>query len=210
GGRSDVSAIADADGCDQNGVTADEGVGADDGAVLVHAIVVAGDGAGADVGALADLGIAQVGEVIGLGAASQLDFLGLHKIADVRLGADLAAWAESRVGAEDGCLPDDGLFGEGAVVDADLIADAGVADDRVAADEAVAADGGFAQQLHEGLDDGVLADGDARVDEHGFGLVDGDAVVHQLPRFALAQNRIQLRQLAAGVDAEHLAGVRGG
>ena len=47
------------------------------------------------------------------------------------------------------------------------------------------------------------------VDENGFRFVDGDAVVHQLAGFALAQNGVELRELAAGVDAEHLAGVRG-
>jgi len=62
--------------------------------------------------------------------------------------------------------------------------------------------------LHERLDDGVRADGDAGVDEDGLGLVDGDAVVHQLAGFALAENCVELCEFAAGVDAEYLARVR--
>ena len=95
------------------------------------------------------------------------------------------------------------------MVDADAVADAGVGEHRVAADEAVFADSGFAEQLHEGLDDRVRADRDVGIDEDGLGLVDRDAVVHQFAGLALAENCVELRQLAAGVDAEYLAGVRG-
>src|SRR5690606_40887989 len=52
-------------------IGADEGAVADAGGRLVHAVVVAGDGAGTDVDAGADLGIAQVAEVVGLAAGAQ-------------------------------------------------------------------------------------------------------------------------------------------
>src|SRR3546814_9588775 len=56
---SDDRAVADADRRHQRGVAAYEGAGADAGAVLQEAVVVAGDGAGADVGGRADRGIAR-------------------------------------------------------------------------------------------------------------------------------------------------------
>ncbi len=52
GTGADVGAVADGDGRDERGVTADEDALADAGDVLVDAVVVAGDGAGADVGCL--------------------------------------------------------------------------------------------------------------------------------------------------------------
>ena len=70
---------------DQRTVGADEGAGADHRLVFGVAVVVAGDGARADIGALAHLGVAQIGEVIGLGPGGELQVLGLDEIADPRL-----------------------------------------------------------------------------------------------------------------------------
>ena len=95
-----------------------------------------------------------------------------------------------------------------AVVDADLIADAHVGEHRIAADEAVARRCVVApSSCTKGSMTVSVADGDVGIDEHGLGLEDGDAVVHQFAGFALAQDGIELRQFAAGIDAEHLAGV---
>jgi len=52
---------------------------------FVRAVVVAGDGAGADVDLLADGGIAEIGEVVGLGAAPEFRLLHLDEIADVHV-----------------------------------------------------------------------------------------------------------------------------
>ena len=54
----------------QGGVAADKRAFANNGAVFFMAIVIAGDGAGADVHIFANVGIAQVAEVPGLGAAA--------------------------------------------------------------------------------------------------------------------------------------------
>jgi hydroxymethylpyrimidine/phosphomethylpyrimidine kinase len=59
--------------------------------VLVDAVVVAGDDSGADVGLFADLGVAQICEVVGLRALAQPDLLGLNKVAHMGVFADLAA-----------------------------------------------------------------------------------------------------------------------
>ena len=64
----DIGAVADLDRRDQRRIRADEGALADVGAVLGGAVVVAGDGAGADIGARADPGVADIAQMVGLGA----------------------------------------------------------------------------------------------------------------------------------------------
>ena len=90
-GRSggDVRARANAHRRDQLRIRSDERAVLDDGLVLVHAVVIARDRAGADVRALADRGVAQIRQMVGLRAASQRRFLELDEIADVRAVADV-------------------------------------------------------------------------------------------------------------------------
>ena len=72
----DRGTVADRDRRDQRGVRTDEGTVADHGPVLVGAVVVAGDGAGTDVDAGADLGVADVAQVVDLGCRGRpRDFL---------------------------------------------------------------------------------------------------------------------------------------
>src|SRR5258707_2227597 len=66
--RGHVSAPADAHGRHQRAVGPDEGVVTDHGAPLTKAIVVHGDRAGADVAPGTDVGVAEIGEMVGLGA----------------------------------------------------------------------------------------------------------------------------------------------
>src|SRR5262245_17642465 len=81
--RAHIGALADLHRRDQRRVRADERVLADLGAVLADAVVVAGDGAGADIGAGADGGVADIAQVIGLGAGLDHRFLDLAEIAYV-------------------------------------------------------------------------------------------------------------------------------
>ena len=60
-------------------------VGADHGAVFVGPVVVRDDTAGTEIHALADAGVADVGEVIRLRAASQVGVLHLDEVADVHV-----------------------------------------------------------------------------------------------------------------------------
>src|SRR5690606_6723186 len=73
---------ADTDRGDQRAVRADEGALADYRLVLEIAVVVAGDRARADVRPGADLGIAEVAQVTGLGAFTQHRVLDLDEVAD--------------------------------------------------------------------------------------------------------------------------------
>src|ERR1035441_2309876 len=106
GAGANVRALANADGRNQGGVRADEHSVANGGGVLVHAVVVAGDDARADVYAVADDGIAEIGEMVGLRAAAQSGLLGLTEIADVRLLADAAFGAQMRVGSNHRAVAD--------------------------------------------------------------------------------------------------------
>src|ERR1700694_1238497 len=89
-------AVADRDRRDQRIVRPDEDVGADLGAVLLHAVVVAGDRAGAVVGARTDARIADVGQVIRLDVVGELRLLDLDEISDAHAIADHVSVAEVR------------------------------------------------------------------------------------------------------------------
>ena len=89
-------AVADLDRRDEGVVGAGAGVTADAGAVLGDPVVVGEDRARPDVGLLADLRVADVGQVRHLGALADLGVLGLHE------GADLALRAQHGAGAQVG------------------------------------------------------------------------------------------------------------
>src|SRR5882762_3075411 len=97
---------------DELGVRADENVVLYDGAVFVRSVVVAHDRAGADVHVAADLAVADVGEVIGLGTCAYTTRLHLHEVADVhsfgyaraRSRADASVGADAAVRADVGVL----------------------------------------------------------------------------------------------------------
>ena len=97
-------AVADFHGSDKHRVRADEDAGADLGAVLGDAVVVAGNGTRADVGAVAHRRVADVGQVVDLGAFADLGVLDLHEVADVGVVRELRAGAEAGEGADDSCL----------------------------------------------------------------------------------------------------------
>src|SRR3546814_7393717 len=56
--------------------------------MLGEAVVVAGDGAGPEIGAGADPGVADIGEVVGLGTRFDHRVLDLDEVADVGTFAD--------------------------------------------------------------------------------------------------------------------------
>src|SRR5262249_15953638 len=80
-------------------------------AVLVEAVVIAGDRAGADIGFGTYLRIAEIGEVIGLGAGTEPGGFDLDKIADV----DVAL--QHRAGAQPCVRADNRAFGDGRAIE---------------------------------------------------------------------------------------------
>ncbi len=84
---------------------------------LLTAVVVAGDGACPDVDACADDGVAEVVQVVGLGAFAEGGFFGFDEVAHVGSVADAALGAEVGVGAEDGVVGDLCAVEDAAVAD---------------------------------------------------------------------------------------------
>src|SRR5688572_11661481 len=97
---SHVGAFADRDRRDELRVAANEGAVADDGLVLLLAVVVAGDRAGADIDVLAYGRVSQVCEVARFRLAAERGLFQLYEVADVGLALDDAARAEMRERAE--------------------------------------------------------------------------------------------------------------
>src|SRR6266536_2944346 len=95
---------------DKLGVRADGDVVLDDRAVLVRPVVVAGDRAGADVDVSSDLGVADVGEVIGFGALTDAARLDLDEVPEVHVGGEARARPDAGVGADAAVRADVGLL----------------------------------------------------------------------------------------------------
>ena len=102
--------------------------------MFVGAVVVASDGACTDVDPFADIGVADVAQVIHLGTATDLRFLDLDKVADVRVTSQLGTraktgeWADLTAGA-DLCLFEDAVF-----VNFDVVTNADIAQHAIRTD----------------------------------------------------------------------------
>src|SRR3546814_12249072 len=109
---------------DDGRVSVYEGAGADGGAVLQEAVVVACDGAVADVGGGPDGGVAQIAQMVGLGALAQFGVLDLDEVADMGAAAELGPRPQPREGAEHHVIADLGALEVAEAADLDAVADA--------------------------------------------------------------------------------------
>src|SRR5690606_36552970 len=91
-------------GRNQLRVRANEGVIFDYSQRLVDAIIVAGNGTGADIHTRPDLGITNIGQVVGFRALPQHRFLDFNEVANVGLAAYLRTRAQARIGAYTGVV----------------------------------------------------------------------------------------------------------
>src|SRR5262245_17190235 len=169
GAGSDVAVRLDLERCDEIHVAADERARADLRAVLGLAVVVHDDGAAAEARALADVGIADVREVVGFHARAEHAVLHLDEVADARAGADVAVRAQVRAGP-----------------DLDVVADPARLDRAVGLQVHARSDAGRALDHTAGLDQGVLPDLDVRIDIRGRRVDDGDTRVQPAVGDALA------------------------
>src|SRR3954468_22928581 len=101
--RRSPGAVADRDRRDEDIMRAGVDVSSDRRSLLAGAVVVGGDGAGADVRVLADLGVADVGQVGHLGALSD------HRVLDLDKGAGLGALEQDGARAKVAERPDRGV-----------------------------------------------------------------------------------------------------
>ncbi len=161
---------------------------------FVEAVVVAEDRPGADVGLLAHRSVAQIGQVVGLGAPAHLDLLDLDEVADVGLLADVRARPQPRVGSDDGARTHDRPFqmAEGA-------------DHRAGLDLHPRAED------HIGLDHRPAGDACVPREVDRVRRCHADALGHQRRAAAGLEDRFRRGQLGLGVDPHHrVLGCEGG
>ena len=209
GAGGDVGAVAEPDWSDEDGIAADEDAIADGGWMFGEAVVIAGDGAGADVGFVADFGVADIGKMRGLGALADGALFNFHEIADARAFEEMGFGPEAGEGTNDDFGFEPTLREDAVGFDEDIVPERGVVKDAAGADAATGADFGFAEELDAGFEDGVFADSDIRIDENGFGKLDGDTVAHELRALPLAEGAIHTGEIGAGIAAQGFTRIRG-
>src|SRR5690606_27640572 len=183
----DHGAVTDLHRRHQGRIRADEGAGADIGVILAETVVVAGDRAGADIGFGTDAGIADIGQVIDLGAGLDARLLHLDEIADMRLRPDLGARTQPRVRADRGA---------GLNARADDVA--------VAQDGDIVADRDARAEDHERLDHHLAAEHRVGLQEYRLGRHHGDAGQQGALARAPLHGGFGHRQFGAVVDAHDL------
>ena len=93
------------------------------------AVVVAGDGAAADVDVGTNLGVAKVGEVVGLAALAEVGLFEFDEVADVGVFGQNTAGAQMGKGAQVAARPDVAVFGHGVRADVGASLDKDVFED---------------------------------------------------------------------------------
>ena len=99
GSSTDGSAFADRHRRHQLRVGANEHIVLDHGLVLVGAVIVAGDGSSANVDPAADGRVADITQVTGFTAGTEVRIFGFHKISDARAGSQLRTWPQAGEGS---------------------------------------------------------------------------------------------------------------
>src|SRR5690606_3832749 len=122
------------DGRDQLRVGADEGIVFDHGAMLVHTIVITRNGTRTHIDPGANGGVADIRQVIRLGALAQGALLDLNEIAHVRLRANVGTRPQARIGPEPRIGRHLGAVDVGVRVDLSAGTDMGVTQDTMRPD----------------------------------------------------------------------------
>ena len=181
-----IGALADRDRRDELRVAANEGAVADDGLVLLLAVVVAGDRAGADVDVLADRRVSQIREVARFRLAAERGLFQLDEVADVGLALDDAARAEMRERAEHRVGLHRRIGDDAVIADGHSIAHRGVDQSRARVDLARRADGRAAFEVHIWMEDRIGADLDVGLHVRRRRVDHGDAGGQQLFNLGVA------------------------
>src|SRR5438093_11364370 len=147
--------------------------------MLAIAVVIAGDRAGADVHALADPGIAEVAEMIRLGALTQLGFFHLDEIADLGRATDHRP--RSQVGERPyrRVVFETSLPNHATVLDHHSMTEDAVGNPGMGTDLAILADCRASFERDMRGEDGVLPDFHVCVDGPGRRIPQGHTVLHR-------------------------------
>ena len=180
------------------------GVRADDGVVLVRAVVVGDDGASADIGAWTDGRITDIGQVVGLGACAHRRVLDLDEVADMHIGAERGAGAQPRERPDDRAGADRRALDDAVGVEAHAGCDLAVSQHTARADDDAVAEHHAALEHGVDVDEDVTADHDltAHIDAHRIG--ERRARHHQGACARMLHRTLRLGELDPVVDAEHL------
>src|SRR5437879_1907051 len=179
GTRGDIGAIADSNRGNQRGIASDKNFVADVRRKFVEAVVVAGNRAGADVCFLADLRIAEIGEVHRLGAFADSALLQFDEISDARIRFQVIVRAKAREGTDDDAVIETALRHNAMRLDGHVVAKNRIGENASRSNGAARTDLRFAEQLHAGLDNRVFTRDDIRIDHHRFRQLNGHAGVHE-------------------------------
>src|SRR5262249_35711520 len=183
----DIGTVADADRRHQRCVRTYESTLADISAVFGHTIVVADDRAGAEVCAGTEPRVADIGEMVGLGAVLDHRLLDLDEVADVHLGAKPRAWPQPRIGTDQGALPHVRMVKM-----------------RERADHRVVLDRYSRTDDDERLDHDVTTEPGVSREIDRLGGHQGYAGLHRVAPQTLLQHRFGFGELRLGVDASHV------
>ena len=173
--------------------------------VLLLAVVVAGDGAGADIRRVADLGVAQIGQVLALGAGAEAGLLQLDEIADARVFGPTCASMRRRANGPT-CAPARCANRRSAVGrDDDAIGQHGGFENRSRADAAILADRGVPSRRANGS---MMVSAPTRtcvsmVTVSGRSMVTPASISSS--DLAAAQDAVGVGEFDARVDAQQLA-----
>ena len=151
--------VAHGDGRYQRGVRADAHFVADNGAVLVHAVIIAGNRACADIGVRADGRITDIGQVVRLAAVPDGAVFHFHEIADVHVVRQFGIRAQARIRADVRMAAHCAVFQMRKRMDNRARADDGILN------HAVRADGDAVAQHHVAFQNAV------RVNRHVFAVL---------------------------------------
>src|SRR4029079_4944154 len=173
-------------------------VRADDGAVLLDAVVVGEDRPRADVRLLADLGVADIRQVGHLRARADLGVLGLDESADLAATAEHGSRPEVRERTDIRLRSDDragalGPYDDGALADLD------VGEGGVWPDARAAFDPGRTMQLHTGLEADVRRQVDRDVDPGRQRIDDLDPLGHPVAKRAAVELGAEVGELLVSV-----------
>jgi len=150
--------------------------------------------------------VAQVLEVVGLGAARHLRLLGLDEVADVHLFAEVASGAQVREGADLGPAADARVDRHRVGLHDGVLAHRHVREDAADVDRGPPADARGPPQDRTGLDDRIGLERDGRVDARTIAHRDsGEPPAPDEPRMHEPLDR---RELLAIVDAGERVGAQ--
>src|SRR5229473_5856 len=184
GARGDIGAIADSHGGNQRGVTSDKNF-------------------------VADVRIAEIGEVHRLGAFADSALLQLDEISDARIRFQVIVRAKAREGTDDDAVVEAALRHDTMRLDGYVVAKSRVGENASRSNGAAHPNFCLAEQLHAGFDDRVFTRDDLRIDHHRFRQLNGYAGLHQRAALPFAEDAVDFGEVRSRVATENFARIRG-